>query len=192
MTAVAKYIQKTWRGMRGRAKARAAYLAIEHARMRLEQAERHEMRRAEADCRERWAAIERVVQMRLEQERALRLYQSFAGVPKERTLCIIKPDAVRAGHTRAILKRAEEDGFDVLMKKRVTMQPFQFDTLYGHFLHRPFWHKLRDFMCSGPLVAVVLQREEAIERWREVIGYASPSDARRDQVRTRRSSQSMR
>jgi hypothetical protein len=136
MTKVATYIQKTWRGMRGKKKARAKFLAIEHARLRLEAGERRAMRVAEEDTRMRWDALEAIVQETLAQERALRLYQSFAGVPKERTLCIIKPDAVRAGHTRAILDVIEEEGFAILMKKRVTMQPLQFDTFYGHFLHR--------------------------------------------------------
>ncbi len=95
----------------------------------------------------------------------------------ERTLTIIKPDAVAAGHTGPIIARLEEEGFRVVAMRKLTLTEAQARAFYGVHRERPFFASLVAFMTSGPVVPMVLEREDAITALRAVMGATNPADA---------------
>jgi nucleoside diphosphate kinase len=86
------------------------------------------------------------------------------------TLAMIKPDAVAAGHTAAILAAISASGFSVLQKQEYTLRDDQVAAFYAEHAEKPFFLALKKFMTSGPTVALVLQRPGAIEAWRSLMG----------------------
>jgi nucleoside-diphosphate kinase len=95
----------------------------------------------------------------------------------ERTLAIIKPDAVQRNLTGKILARLEDEGFLVLGMKMVYLSKSDAERFYAVHRDRPFFNDLTNFMSSGPAVPVVLQRQNAIETLRRVMGATNPADA---------------
>ena len=95
----------------------------------------------------------------------------------ERTFAIIKPDAVKAGHTGDILKAVEANGFRIVAMKRIHLTKKQAEGFYAVHRERPFFGPLTDFMCEGPIVAMILEREDAIRKWRDVMGATDPAKA---------------
>ena len=101
----------------------------------------------------------------------------------ERTLAIIKPDAVAAGSAGQILVRIEKAGFKILALKMLRMS---FDDAAGFYaVHsaRPFFKSLCTFMTQGPCIAMVLERESAIQQWRDLMGATDPAKAAAGTVR---------
>ena len=101
----------------------------------------------------------------------------------ERTLAIIKPDAVQNGHAGKILDRILEEGFAVRAMKLVTLTRAQAEGFYAVHAERPFFGELTAFMSSGPCVPLVLEREDAVAKWREVIGATNPAEAAEGTIR---------
>ena len=95
----------------------------------------------------------------------------------ERTLAIIKPDAVAKKVTGAILQRIEESGLEVVAIKRIALSEALARGFYAVHKERPFYGDLVKFMTSGPVVLVVLQGESAISRWRDLMGPTNSNDA---------------
>ena len=95
----------------------------------------------------------------------------------ERTLAIIKPDAVANGHAGKVLDRILEEGFTVRAMKLVTLSLEQAQGFYAVHAERPFFGELTEFMSSGPCVPLVLERDDAVAHWRTVIGATNPADA---------------
>ena len=95
----------------------------------------------------------------------------------ERTLAIIKPDAVAAGHAGKILDRILEEGFAVRAMKLVQLTQAQAEGFYAVHRERPFFGELTAFMSSAPCIPLVLERDDAVAKWREVIGATNPADA---------------
>ena len=95
----------------------------------------------------------------------------------ERTFAIIKPDAVAAGQTGAILQRIEETGFSVCGMRRVRMTKTEAEGFYEVHRERPFFDSLTTFMSSGPAVVLALDAPDAISRWRTVMGATDPAKA---------------
>ncbi len=95
----------------------------------------------------------------------------------ERTLAIIKPDATRRRLTGAILQRIEQAGLEVVALRRMRLTRAQAEAFYAVHRERPFFDSLCDFMTSGPVVVMVLQAEDAIARWRELMGATDPAKA---------------
>jgi nucleoside-diphosphate kinase len=95
----------------------------------------------------------------------------------ERTLTIIKPDAVQRNLTGKILARLEDEGFVVLGMKMVYMSKSDAERFYAVHRERPFFNDLTTFMSSGPAVPMVLQRQNAIETLRQVMGATNPAEA---------------
>ncbi|MFN3597854.1 MAG: nucleoside-diphosphate kinase [Rubricoccaceae bacterium] len=95
----------------------------------------------------------------------------------ERTLAIIKPDAVAAGHAGKIIDRILAEGFAIRAMKLVHLTPRQAEGFYAVHAERPFFGELTQFMASGPCIPLVLEREDAVARWREVIGATNPEQA---------------
>ena len=101
----------------------------------------------------------------------------------ERTLAILKPDAVAAGHAGKILDRILAEGFTVRAMKLVQLTLREAEGFYAVHAGRPFFGELTEFMSSGPCVPLVLEREDAVSHWRTVIGATNPADAAEGTIR---------
>ena len=95
----------------------------------------------------------------------------------ERTLAIIKPDAVAAQHVGAILQRIEGAGFEIRAMRLVRLSQADAEGFYAVHRERPFFGSLTAFMSSGPAVALALEAPEAIRKWRELMGATDPAKA---------------
>ena len=102
-----------------------------------------------------------------------------------RTLTILKPDAVAAGDTGAILARLEAEGFRLAAMRLVRLTRREAEGFYAVHRERPFFGSLTRFMSSGPAVAAVLEREAAIPTLRRVMGATNPDEAAGDTIRSR-------
>lgn len=101
----------------------------------------------------------------------------------QRTLCIIKPDAVEKGKAGAILSRVLEEGFKVRGLRQVHLSVRQAEGFYAVHRGRPFFDDLCAFMSSGPVVVAALEREDAVQHWRTVIGATDPAKAEAGTIR---------
>ena len=98
---------------------------------------------------------------------------------------MIKPDAVANRHVGNILASIEENGFQIVgMKIRRIARP-EADAFYAVHRERPFFKGLVEFMTEGPVVVMVLQREDAIAKWRELMGATNPANAAEGTIRKR-------
>lgn len=95
----------------------------------------------------------------------------------ERTFSIIKPDATRRNLTGAINAVIEKAGLAIIAQKRILMTQAQAETFYGVHRARPFFNDLVSFMTSGPVVVQVLEGEDAIATYRQVMGATNPANA---------------
>ena len=96
---------------------------------------------------------------------------------KERTLCIIKPESVEKGNIGNILTRIEKENFHITAMKMLHLTHDQAGEFYAVHKERPFYNALLDYMTSGPVVVVRLERDKAVDKWREVIGSTDPKNA---------------
>ena len=101
----------------------------------------------------------------------------------ERTLAIIKPDAVKGGHAGKIIDRILAEGFAVRAMKLVQLTQAEAEGFYAVHSERPFFGELTEFMSSAPCVPLVLERDGAVAKWREVIGATNPADAAEGTIR---------
>jgi nucleoside-diphosphate kinase len=95
----------------------------------------------------------------------------------ETTLAIIKPDAVRAGHTGKILQRIEEAGFQIRAMRLQHLTQGEAEGFYAVHKDRPFFPSLTRFMSSGPVVVLALEAPDAILKWRALMGATDPAKA---------------
>ncbi|PZQ50321.1 MAG: nucleoside-diphosphate kinase [Rhodovulum sulfidophilum] len=101
----------------------------------------------------------------------------------QRTFSIIKPDATRRNLTGAINAKLEAAGLRIIAQKRIHLTLAQAQEFYGVHKDRPFFGELTEFMSSGPIVAQVLEGEDAVLKNREVMGATNPADAAAGTVR---------
>ncbi len=101
----------------------------------------------------------------------------------ERTLAIIKPDAVERNLTGKILDRIETSGFRIVALKRVQLTRPIAEGFYHVHRERPFFKDLTTYMATGPVVLMVLQAEGAIKKWRDLMGATNPKDAAEGTIR---------
>lgn len=102
-----------------------------------------------------------------------------------RTFSIVKPDAVAAGHTGAILEALEAAGFRIVAMRMVRMTKAEAEGFYAVHRERPFFSSLTDFMSSGPAVVMALERDDAISELRRRMGATNPADAAAGTIRAR-------
>lgn len=100
-----------------------------------------------------------------------------------RTFTMIKPDAVRAGHIGGILNKINEGGFRIVAMKLKRMTAEEAGKFYEVHKERPFYGELVEFMCSGPIVAAVLEKDNAITDFRTLIGATNPAEAAEGTIR---------
>ena len=103
----------------------------------------------------------------------------------QRTFSIIKPDATRRNLTGKINALIEDAGLRIIGQKRVHMTKDQAAKFYEVHKERPFYNDLVEFMTSGPVVVQVLEGEDAIARYREVMGATNPADAAPGTIRAK-------
>src|ERR687895_2984004 len=101
----------------------------------------------------------------------------------ERTFSIIKPDATQRNLTGAINAMIEQAGLRIIAQKRVRITREQAETFYAVHRERPFFRELVEFMISGPVVVQVLEGENAIAKYREVMGATDPANAAEGTIR---------
>ena len=94
-----------------------------------------------------------------------------------RTFTMIKPDAVAAGHIGGILEQIIKSGFKVVALKYTALSPEKAGQFYEVHKERPFYGELCEFMSSGPIVAAILEKDNAIEDFRKLIGATDPAKA---------------
>lgn len=95
----------------------------------------------------------------------------------EQTLMLIKPDGVRSNQIGQVISRIEKEGFRICGMKMLRLQPETAAEFYAAHREKPFYADLLTFMVSDRIVALVLEREEAVTRLREVIGATDPAEA---------------
>ncbi len=100
-----------------------------------------------------------------------------------RTFAIIKPDAVQNGHAGKIVAHLQDAGFRVLGMKLTQISLPQAQKFYAVHRERGFYGELVEFMSSGPSVVLALEAENAVARWREVIGATDPAEAAEGTIR---------
>ena len=100
-----------------------------------------------------------------------------------RTFTMIKPDAVRAGNMGNILQMITDAGFRVVAMKYLQITQQQAEKFYDVHAERPFYGELTQFMCSGPIVAAILEKENAVADFRKLIGATNPANAEEGTIR---------
>jgi nucleoside-diphosphate kinase len=101
----------------------------------------------------------------------------------QRTLTIIKPDAVRKNAIGDIIEQFEKGGFHILSMKMLEISKHQAEQFYAVHANKPFFGSLTDFMSSGPVVALALEKENAIADLRKLMGATNPANADEGTIR---------
>lgn len=102
-----------------------------------------------------------------------------------KTLTMIKPDAVRNGHIGAILNQITDAGFKISALRLTHLSLTDAEKFYSIHKERPFFGELVEFMTSGPIVAAILEKENAVEDFRKLIGSTNPKEAAAGTIRAR-------
>ena len=100
-----------------------------------------------------------------------------------RTFTMIKPDATSKGNTGAILQMINAAGFRIIAMKMTRLSKEKAGEFYAVHAARPFYGELVDFMSSGPITAAILEKENAVEEFRKLIGSTNPADAAEGTIR---------
>ena len=103
----------------------------------------------------------------------------------QRTFSIIKPDAVRKGDAAAVLAAIEQAGFKLIAIKKLSISKQQAEGFYHVHAQRPFFASLTDFMSSGPIFPMVLEKDNAIADLRKLMGATNPANAEEGTIRKR-------
>ena len=100
-----------------------------------------------------------------------------------RTFTMIKPDAFASGRTGSILKHIEAAGYKIIAMKLTKLSAEKAGEFYAVHKERPFYGELVEFMSSGPIVAAILEKENAVEDFRKLIGATNPANAEDGTIR---------
>ncbi|MBK7941584.1 MAG: nucleoside-diphosphate kinase [Flavobacteriales bacterium] len=102
-----------------------------------------------------------------------------------RTFTMIKPEAVAAGHTGKIIDMIISNGFRIVALKYTRLSAAEAGTFYEVHKERPFYGELVDYMASGPIMAAILEKDNAVEAYRKLIGATDPAQAEEGTIRKR-------
>ncbi len=100
-----------------------------------------------------------------------------------KTFAIIKPDAVKNGHSGQIIDRVINSNFKILGLKLIKMTKPQAEGFYEIHSEKPFYAELTEFMSSGKCIVMALQKEDAVNEWRKLIGATNPAEAKDGTIR---------
>lgn len=100
-----------------------------------------------------------------------------------KTFTMLKPDAVEKGHIGAILDQITASGFRIVAMKMTQMSKVEAETFYAIHKERPFFGELVEYMTRGPIVAAILEKDNAVEDFRALIGATNPADAAEGTIR---------
>tara|TARA_B100001057_G_scaffold395153_1_gene404624 strand:+ start:812 stop:1231 length:420 start_codon:yes stop_codon:yes gene_type:complete len=100
-----------------------------------------------------------------------------------KTFTIIKPDAFGAGKSGSIIKIIEEAGFSIQNMRLLKMDMEMASKFYSVHKERPFFERLCNYMCSGPIIVIELQKDNAVSDFRKLIGSTNPEDAEEGTIR---------
>jgi len=100
-----------------------------------------------------------------------------------RTFTMLKPDSLEKGNTGAILEKINASGFKIIAMKQTQMSKRDAETFYAIHSERPFFGDLVEYMTRGPIVAAILEKENAVEDFRTLIGATNPEDAAEGTIR---------
>ncbi|MFD3276446.1 nucleoside-diphosphate kinase [Aquirufa echingensis] len=106
-------------------------------------------------------------------------------MPTNRTFTMIKPDAVLDGFTGPIIQQIEEAGFRIVAIKKVHLTPEEAGKFYEVHKDRPFYGELCEYMSSNPIIPMILEKENAVSDFRELIGATDPAKAAEGTIRKR-------
>ena len=99
------------------------------------------------------------------------------------TFTMIKPEAVETGNSGAILKRIEDGGFRIVALKKVHLSEEKAGKFYEVHKERPFYRELVEYMSGGPIIAAILEKENAVSDFRNLIGSTNPEEAEEGTIR---------
>jgi nucleoside-diphosphate kinase len=105
------------------------------------------------------------------------------GSMSKKTFTMIKPDAFSKGHAGAILDKILQDGFRIVALKLTRLTEAQAGSFYAVHQKRPFYSELVEFMSSGPIIAAVLEKDDAVASFRKLIGATNPAEAEAGTIR---------
>ena len=100
-----------------------------------------------------------------------------------KTFTIIKPDAFQSGYSGPIIQKIEEAGFSILNMRLVRLDQETAGKFYAVHEDKPFFGRLCDYMCSGPIIVIELEKENAVEDFRKLIGATNPENAGEGTIR---------
>ena len=101
----------------------------------------------------------------------------------QKTLSIIKPDAVKAGHADAINLMIKNSGLKILKKKELQLSKEEAQQFYAVHSDKPFYNELCEFMTSGPIIVQMIEGKNAIELYRKIMGATNPAEADNNTIR---------
>lgn len=104
-------------------------------------------------------------------------------MPTNRTFTMIKPDAVEKGHIGGILDKISLAGFNIISMKLTQLSQIEAEAFYAVHKKRPFFGELVQFMTRGPIVAAVLEKDNAVDDFRKLIGATNPDEALKGTIR---------
>jgi len=101
----------------------------------------------------------------------------------EQTFAIIKPDAVKAGNAGRIISMIEDNGFEILRLQKGQLSKDLAELFYDVHKEKPFFNELVEFIASGPIIIMALQKNDAINEWRKLMGATDPAKAAEGTIR---------
>jgi len=101
----------------------------------------------------------------------------------QRTLCIIKPDAVKKNAQGSIIQKISDSGFKILGMKMIGLTELMAEKFYEVHKERPFYKELCSFMTSGPVIVIALEKENSVQNFRTLIGATDPAEAAEGTIR---------
>ena len=101
----------------------------------------------------------------------------------QKTLSIIKPDAMKLKYSGKIIDFIEEKGFTIIAQKKIVLTKSQAQAFYSVHEERPFFHELVDFMISGPILVQIIEAKDAVSQYRDIMGSTNPEEAKEETIR---------